>query len=214
MEIWLDTIDTLTIEKAHRAGILRGVTTTPAMLAAAAEPHETLKALLAAQPGPVAVEAGGDIVTQGKKLYEYSERIIVKVPVTESGLEAISTLAKAKVPVMASAIYHPTQALLAALAGATWVAPTFSRMLTSTDNPLALLEIVKNMATHYPFNTRLLAVHPKTIEQIRSCLAVGIEAITLREDLLKDLMETHELTAHAVEQSSEDWKKLLDKAWF
>jgi hypothetical protein len=44
---------------------------------------------------------------------------------------------------------------------------------------------------------------------------VGIEAITLREDVFRDLIETHELTAHAVEQYEEDWKKILaSQEWF
>jgi len=216
MQIWLDTIDLPTLEKAQRRGILHGVTTNPSMLTS--NPRETLTALLSAQPGPLAVEIAEAetalMVSQGKALYDFSPRIVVKVPVTERGLEALHSLSQAQVPVMASAIVQPTQALVAALGGANWVAPYFSRILKAGDNPLAQLEAVKKIIASYQMRTRILAVNPKTVEQIKSCAEIGIDAITIREDVFRDLIETHELTAHAIEQYDEDWKKIQSQQWF
>jgi TalC/MipB family fructose-6-phosphate aldolase len=154
------------------------------------------------------------MISQGKALYEFSPRIVVKVPVTERGLEAICSLSKDKIPVMASAVVHPTQALVASLSGAGWVAPYFSRIMKSGDNPLAQLEAVKKIISSYQMRTRILAVNPKTIEQIKSCAEIGIDAITIREDVFRDLIETHELTAQAVEQYDDDWKKIQAQPWF
>ncbi len=216
MQIWLDTIDLPTLEKAQRRGILHGVTTNPSMLVS--NPRETLTALLAAQPGPVAVEIAEDqvsaMVSQGKALHEFSPRIVVKVPVTERGFETLHFLSQAQVPVMASAIVQPTQALVAALGGAGWVAPYFSRILKAGDNPLAQLEAIKKIIALYQMRTRILAVNPKTIEQIKACAEIGIDAITIREEVFRDLIETHELTAHAIEQYDEDWKKIQAQQWF
>jgi len=216
MQIWLDTIDLPTLEKAQRRGILHGVTTNPSMLVS--NPRDTLKTLLSAQPGPVAVELFDDLVpsmiSQGKALYDFSPRIIVKVPVTEQGLEAIHSLTKDQIPVMASAVVQPTQALVAALAGAGWVAPYFSRIMKSGDNPLAQLEAVRKIISSYQMRTRILAVNPKTVEQIKSCAEIGIDAVTLRGDVFQDLIETHELTAQAIEQYADDWKKIQSQPWF
>ena len=216
MQIWLDTIDLPTLEKAQRYGILHGVTTNPAMLVS--NPRETLKTLLSAQPGPVAVEVFEDLVpsmvSQGKALYDFSSRIVVKVPVTERGLEAIYALSKDRIPVMASAIVQPTQALVATLAGAGWVALHFSRMMKAGDNPLAQIEAVKKIVLSYQMRVRILATNPKTVEQIKSCAEIGIDAITIREDVFKDLVETHELTAQIVEQYDDDWKKIQTQPWF
>lgn len=216
MQIWLDTIDLPTLEKAQRRGILHGVTTNPAMLTS--NPRETLTAILAAQPGPVAVEIVEAevpaMISQGKAIYEFSPRIVVKVPVTERGLEALHFLSQSQVPVMASAIVQPTQALVAALGGAGWVAPYFSRILKAGDNPLAQLEAIKKIIASYQMRTRILAVNPKTIEQIKACAEIGIDAITIREEVLRDLIETHELTSHAIEQYDEDWKKIQSQQWF
>jgi transaldolase len=216
MQIWLDTTDLPTLEKAQRRGILHGVTTNPSMLTS--NPRETLTAILAAQPGPVAVDIAEDqvsvMISQGKALYEFSPRIVVKVPVTERGFEALYFLSQAQVPVMASAIVQPTQALVAALGGAGWVAPYFSRILKAGDNPLAQLEAIKKFIASYQMRTRILAVNPKTIEQIKACAEIGIDAITIREEVLRDLIETHELTAHAIEQYDDDWKKIQSQQWF
>lgn len=212
MQIWLDTTDLPTLEKALRLGILHGVTTNPSMLVS--NPRDTLKALLAAQPGPVAVEVCEDMVSQGKALYDFSSRIIVKVPVTEQGIEAIHLLSKNQIPVMASAIVQPTQALVAALAGAGWAAPNFSRMMKAGDNPFAQIEAVKKIISSYQMRTRILAVNPKTVEQIKSSAEIGIDAITIRADVFRDLIETHELTAQVVEQYADDWKKILAQSWF
>ncbi len=216
MQIWLDTTDLPTLEKAHRRGILHGVTTNPAMLVSNA--RETLKTLLSAQPGPVAVEIfEGEVssmISQGKALHEFSPRIVVKVPVTERGFEALHSLSQAQIPIMASAIVQPTQALVAASAGANWVAPYFSRIMKAGDNPLAQLEAIKKLIDLYQMRTKILAVNPKTLEQIKSCAEIGIHAITIREDVFRDLIETHELTAHAIEQYDEDWKKIKSQQWF
>jgi transaldolase len=181
-------------------------------------PRDTLTALLSAQPGPVAVEVFEDLVpsmiSQGKALHEFSPRIVVKVPVTERGFEAICALAKDQIPVMASGIVQPTQALVAALGGAGWVSPYFSRIMKSGDNPLAQLEAVKKIISSYQMRTRILAVNPKTIEQIKSCAEIGIDAVTIREDVFRDLIETHELTAQAIEQYADDWKKIQAQPWF
>jgi len=216
MQIWLESIDIPMLEKAQKRGILHGVTTNPSMLVS--NPRDTLSALLSAQPGPVAVEVFEDLapsmISQGKALYEFSPRIVVKVPVTERGLEAIHSLSKDQIPVMASGIVQPTQALVAALGGAGWVAPYFSRFMKSGDNPLAQLEAVKKIILVYQMRTRILAVNPKTIEQIKSCAEIGIDAITIREDVFRDLIETHELTAQTIEQYADDWKKIQNQPWF
>jgi transaldolase len=210
MQIWLETTDLPTIEKAHKMGILHGISTTPAMLALAPNPKELISSLLTAQPGPVAVEITGSLISQGKALSEFSKRIVVKIPVTENAWEAIHTLSKSLVPVMASAIFHPTQALLASLAGAHYVAPNFSRILTTGDNPLSQLVVIKKME----LKSKIIAINPKTVEQIKGCAEIGLDGVTLRDDVFRDFTETHELTAQAVEQYDDDWGKIHAKQWF
>jgi len=212
MEFWLDTIDLSVIEKAVSMGLLHGVTTNPSLLSKAQNPLAAITSILNVQNGPLAVQVtestSKDMIAQGKKLRQTSSRIIVKVPVTCDGWEAIHILSKENIPVMATAIFHPAQALLAARAGASYVAPYFTRMLKAGDNPLVQIEAMKKMFDHYKLPTKILAANPKTVEQVRSCAELGIAAVTIREDLFADLTDTHELTAHAVEQFLDEWKSI------
>lgn len=212
MEIWLDTIDLATIEKALKMGLLHGVTTNPSILSKAENRQETVRAVLSAQPGPVTVQVVAldtpTMVEQGRKLRAFSPKIIVKVPVTAAGLEAIHILSKENIPVMGTVIFHPNQALLAAIAGASYVAPYFSRMQKSGDNPLIQIESMMKMMRQYQFKTKVLAASLKTTEQIRACAELGFHAVTVKEDLFGELVETHELTAFAVEQFQDEWGSL------
>lgn len=211
MEIWLDSVDLSVIEKATQIGVLHGITTNPSLLSEVPNPLSTLSSILNIQKGPVAVQVtektSTGMIEQGKKLHHISPRIIVKIPVTLEGWKAIRTLSNENIPVMATAVFQPTQALLAALSGAVYVAPYFSRMLKSGDNPLMQIEAIKKMFLNYKLSTKILAANPKTVEHVRSCAEIGIDALTIREDLFADLTDTHELTAYAVDQFLDEWSK-------
>jgi len=195
MKIWLETTDISLIKKGHKMGILHGVMTTPSKLT-----REAIEALLEAQPGPVAVDVMGDLVKEAHTLRKISDRIVIKIAVTEEAWESINFLSKEKIPVMATAIFLPTQALLAAMTGAAYIAPVFSRILKTGDHPLSQLEAMKKMIDYYELKTEITAAYPKSAEQIRLCGEAGINGISIREDVFKEITETYELTAGAVEQ--------------
>src|SRR5947209_968437 len=133
MDIWLDTSNIRMVQKAIRFGILAGVTTNPSIIAQSQRSlEEVLEDLLHYQEGPVTAqvvaEETREMVQQGQNLFAFSNRIIVKVPITKNGLEAIHLLSRQGIPTMATVLFSPRQALMAALAGANYVAPYLSRM--------------------------------------------------------------------------------------
>jgi len=133
MELWVDGIETAFVEHAKQLGILHGITTNPSILAQTDRPAEmVLQELLDKFPGPIAVQVtattAADMIEQGKILLDFSPRLIVKIPVTEQGLHAISRLTHHEIPTMATAIFEPTQAFLAAQAGASYLAPYFAHI--------------------------------------------------------------------------------------
>ena len=85
MQLWLDTIDPETIDEAHNLGLLHGVTTNPSILSQADEPLENiLDDLLNRQPGPITVQVTAsttpEMIEQAKDIYDYSQRLIIKIP--------------------------------------------------------------------------------------------------------------------------------------
>jgi transaldolase len=219
MEIWLDTINPAAIHQAKQLGMLHGVTTNPTILAKSRSSFEkTLQELLGAQRGPIAVQViatkADEIILQGERLYDFSQRIVVKIPVTKDGLEAIHHLSKHSIETMATAIFHPNQALLAAKAGASYMAPYFSRMEQGGNNAADHLKTILHMLTHYGLTTKVLVASLKDAEQVKLCGELGVHAITLKEDLFADFIKSHPLTDEVIGQFLEDWKQVKSAKLF
>lgn len=208
MDIWLDTTHIRTIQKAVRLGLLSGVTTNPALIAEAQEDLEkVLKDLLHHQEGPVTAQVVAqevdEMVQQGQCLFALSNRIIVKVPVTENGIEAIQLLSRQGIPTMATVLFTPQQALIAATAGANYVAPYLSRLEKGGGNPWAMLESTKRIFDHYRFKTKILGASISNVDQVIRCAEIGIYGVTLKEEIFNQLLGEHPLTQQGVRQFAE-----------
>lgn len=196
MKIWLDSDDLSLISK----GFHDGVVTNPKNLK---EAH--IKQLLEIQTGPVIVDVYSDFLEKGSQIAALSPRIILRIPATQESWSAIQTLSKDQIPVMVGAIFLPVHALLAARTGAAFASPHLSRMLKSGDRPFEQIDSIQKIVTNYKFSTQIMALHPKSLEQVRACAEIGLSGIILRDDLFKELFETHELSSFHVEQSLPDW---------
>ncbi|MDE3045480.1 MAG: fructose-6-phosphate aldolase [Verrucomicrobiota bacterium] len=211
MEIWLDTANLETIKRAQQMGFLYGVTTNPTVVAKSNEVLEDLlEKILALQGGPVTVqviatEASG-MIAQGKALYAFSPRIVVKVPVTAEGLNAIHALNKENIPTMATAVFESSQALLAASAGAHYVAPYFSRICEADIDGIQVLKTMLHLLRQYKFNAKLIAASLRTPEQVRECCEMGAHAVTLNEKVFADFIQDHPLTTQSVQRFAKDWE--------
>jgi len=210
MEIWLDTCDQETIETAQRLGILYGITTNPALLAQAKEDHDkVITRLLEAQEGPIAVQVTAwnaeDMIRQAVALRSLSDRIIVKIPVVQEGLAAMNDLVQKQIPVMATAVFDPNQALLAAIAGADYVAPYFGRMLDAGLEAHAALEAMAAIYQKNQFKTKLLAAALRTTDHITSCALLGIHAVTIKSKLFGEFIANNPSTLHSLREFAEEW---------
>ncbi len=213
MDIWLDTTNIGVIEKAVRLGLLYGITTNPSLIAyTKRDLEEVLEDLLDHQEGPVTAQVVAntvdDMVQQGQILYSFSNRIIVKVPITEKGLEAIHLLSRQGIPTMATAIFHSRQAFLAATAGADYVAPYLSRLENEGKDPWALLSSIWQIFTTFKLNTKILVASIKNVDQIIRCAEMGMHAVTIKDALFEQFIENDHMTDQAMSQFAEDWKSV------
>ena len=213
MDIWLDTTHIRTIHKAVRCGLLSGVTTNPTLIAQAqCNLEEILENLLHHQEGPVTAqvvaEETSEIVQQGQSLYDLSNRLVIKIPLTKNGLEALQLLSRQGIPTMATAIYHPRQALMAALAGADYVAPYLGRLKNEGGDPWTMLKMIVHIFQTYNLKTRILGASLNTVEDVMHCAEMGIYGVTIKDELFEKLIETDPLTLKAVEQFANDWKNV------
>lgn len=211
MKIWLDTANIQAIEKAHQMGLLFGVTTNPSIVAASGRDFlDLLGQLLSLQNGPVTAQVVADttaeMVDQARMLHSFSSRLVIKIPATEMGFEAIHTLTKEGISTMATVIFKPHQALLAALAGADYVAPYINRMANAGIDPEKALASMTQMFRQHGLKTKILGASIKTIEQVIMCAEMGIHGVTLSDEMFNKLIADEPLTSHAVQQFAENWK--------
>jgi transaldolase len=213
MDIWLDTTNIRTVQKAVRFGLLSGVTTNPTLIAQSKRDlEEVLEDLLHYQEGPVTAQVVTDdvneMVQQGQSLYSLSNRLIINVPLTKNGLEAIHLLSRQGIPTMGTVIFQPRQALMAALAGADYVAPYLGRLEKAGGDPWIMLKSILRIFQTYRLNTKILGASLQTIEQVIQCAEIGIHGVTVKDDLFEKLIETDGMTLQGVEQFAKDWQNI------
>lgn len=209
MELWLDTIDKAAIIEAKESGLLFGITTNPSIASKADQPLEDLlEELLYLQPGPVAVQVTArntsEMVEQAKDLYDFSDRLIVKIPVTPEGIKAISNLAHIGIPTMATAIFESLQGFLAAQAGADYAAPYVEHI---GDKRLEVLKTFQTLLDTYLLPTKIIAAALVSTDQVVQCLELGVAAITLKESIFYGCYQPPAKTLEYLTKIEGDWQK-------
>lgn len=210
MEIWLDSSDVQLASYANGLAILQGVTTNPTILSLAkVSPQELIGQLLDAQRGSVAVQLLADDVKemykQAKILAAISDRILVKIPVTQNGIRAIYALSQEGIPTLATAIFTLQQALLAFKAGASYLAPYLGRIADTGKNPVQVLSQMHSMKLHYGFSGKIMGAGIRELAAAIACIEIGICAVTLSEKVFTEFVQDYEPTLLSLEKFSADW---------
>ena len=123
MKIFLDTADIEEIRTVHRWGVLDGVTTNPTLFAKTSGMtyEEVLQEICKITSGPVSAEVVAEdvegMLEEGRKFAKLARNIVVKVPMSEEGLEAMSRFAEEGIKTNCTLIFTANQGLLAAKAG-------------------------------------------------------------------------------------------------
>lgn len=204
MEIWLDTIDLEIIADAVKTGIISGITTNPSILSYAKDPFETIKRLLDLQPGPVAVQVTSqDVENMTEEAYAISSlspRMIVKIPVNYNGLLAMKALKG--IPILGTTILYPSQALLARQHELDYIAPYFSHMGENAQETLKkMIELLNGS------KTKTLVASIKEVDHVVACALLGAEAVTIKSDLYRKLVENQASIGKFLEKFDSDWKQ-------
>ena len=219
MKLFIDTANLDAIREGVKYYPLIGVTTNPTLLSReGGDPVETLKAIRAII-GPDRELHVQVTETEADKMIEEARAIVallgentfIKVPVGEVGLQVTAALAALGIGVTETAIFTAGQALLAARAGASYVAPYVNRL----DNILAdgvsvVRDIADNFAVH-DIETEVLAASFKSPEQVIRVALAGGHTATLPPDVLKGLL-SHPLTGAAIDSFAGDWNRTYSRA--
>ena len=208
----LDTADLAAIRHCNEFYPLSGVTTNPSIIAKQKTDFwplvEEIRAIIGKEKMlhvQVTEKRAEDIVLEAKLLKErLGGAFYAKIPISEEGLKATMMLDKIGIKVTMTAIFSPAQAMLAAEAGASFVAPYVNRL----DNIIAdgtgvVAEIVEEFNKHGLFTT-VLAASFKNAEQVHRCALCGCHSVTVPADILRSLISLP-MTDNAIAGFERDW---------
>jgi len=211
MELYLDTANVAEVERLARIFPIAGVTTNPSIVAASKEPIWDVLLRLQNVIGEEGIlfaqtmsrDAQG-MVEEAKRLNNAVPGLVVKIPVTSEGLAAIKMLKKEGITTLGTAVYSASQGLLAALAGAKYIAPYVNRIDAQGGDGIRTVQELQTLLELHAPNSMILAASFKTPRQALDCLLAGCEAITLPLDVAQQMLNTPAVES-AIEKFEQDW---------
>ncbi|MFC0225878.1 fructose-6-phosphate aldolase [Serratia aquatilis] len=212
MELYLDTADVSAVKRLARVLPLHGVTTNPSIVAKEGKSiWEVLPALRDALGGTgklfaqvMASDAEG-MIAEAVLLNQRVPGLVVKIPTTAEGLAAIKKLKSMSIPTLGTAVYGAGQGLLAALAGAEYVAPYVNRLDAQGGDGIEMVHELQQLLMMHAPHAKVLAASFKTPRQALECLLAGCQSITLPVDVAEQFITTPAVQA-AVEKFEQDWQ--------
>jgi transaldolase len=211
MKIFIDTGNLKEIEALVPLGIIDGVTTNPSLMAKeGGDPKQILKKICDLVQGPVSGEVVATdyegMVREGRDLAQISEHIVVKVPFTQHGVRACKTLSGEGLRVNVTLVFSPTQALIAAKVGATFVSPFVGRLDDIATSGMALIEQIVEIYDNYDYATEVLVASVRGPQHIVEAAQMGADVCTCPAKVIEQMFN-HPLTDSGLERFLKDWEK-------
>lgn len=213
MMILLDTANIEDIKKGIEYYPISGVTTNPTIIAK--EKTDFLRLVkdiksIVGNNRSLHVQTLGlkaeDIIKEGLYLTEtLGENVYIKVPVIPEGIKAMKTLHEKGVKITATAVLTPQQGLIAAKAGASFIAPYVNRIDNISGNGINVVSEIAKLIEIHNLNSKILAASFRNVEQVHKSSLAGAQSVTIPLNILEDVIY-HPLTDSSVEGFVKDWE--------
>ena len=213
MKIFLDTADTKLIHDAYLTGLIDGVTTNPTLIMKSGrDPEEVYTELRNIGLNDISMEVVGDgptMVVEGRRLAKvFGQCATIKVPCTPDGLFACRELSRELIRVNVTLIFSPTQAILAAKAGATYVSPFVGRVDDNSFGGLCLIKDIANIYTKQNWKrTEILGASIRNVRDVGRAFEYGANICTIPPAVFNK-MYNHILTEKGLELFDRDWAEV------
>ena len=210
MKFFIDTAVLDEIHEAHEMGVLDGVTTNPSLMrkAGARDFHAHIHEICEMVDGDVSAEVVAvtydEILAEGRELAAIHENVVVKVPLILDGIKAIRTLDEEGIRTNCTLCFSPTQALIAAKAGATYISPFIGRLDDISTSGMALIRSIVAIYDQYGYETEVLAASIRHPMHVVEAAEAGADVATMPLDVIKQLLK-HPLTDAGLAKFLSDW---------
>lgn len=218
MKFFIDTANVNEIREANDMGIICGVTTNPSLIAKEGRDFtQVIQEIADIVDGPISGEVKATTTTaegmiaEGREIAKIHSNMVVKIPMTKEGLKAIRVLSAEGIKTNCTLIFSPTQALLAARAGATYVSPFLGRLDDISTAGLKLIEDITCMFSKYDdISTQIICASVRNPMQIVECAKYGADIATAPFKVLMQMM-CHPLTDQGIEKFKADYQAVFGK---
>lgn len=214
MEIFLDTADINQIRERWDTGLITGITTNPTLAKKVGRPYRTvIEEICEEFPelNSISVEIPGntyeELMQNFPMMGNIHGAVTLKLPCTRAGLKVCKHASDNGVPTNVTLVFSAAQAVLVALAGATYISPFVGRM---NDNSLSGVELVRAIGGLYKSNgvqTKVLAASLRDAHHVSRSLLYGADVVTLPPSTF-DKMYDHVLTREGLSIFDEDFKSV------
>src|SRR3954471_29449 len=211
MKLFLDTADIDEIRVAARWGVLDGVTTNPSLYAKVGGSYEDiLREICDITPGPVSAEVVAEdadgMLREGRAFAKLAPNIVVKVPMSEEGLEAMSRFAAEGIKTNCTLIFTANQGLLAAKAGASLLSPFVGRLDDINQDGMIVIRELSEIVAIHELDTEVLAASIRNSLHMTQAALAGAHIATLPFKVLQQMVH-HPLTDKGIVTFRQDWDK-------
>lgn len=211
MKFFIDTANLEEIKSAAAMGVLDGVTTNPSLAARETAPYkEILAEICKVVSGPVSAEVistdHDGMIKEADELIKIADNIVIKIPTILEGLKAIKTLSSRDIKTNATLVFSPSQALLVAKAGASYVSPFIGRLDDISTQGMDLIEQIVTIYNNYVIETEVLVASVRHPLHVVDAALLGADVVTMPYKVIGQLIK-HPLTDIGLEKFISDYKK-------
>ena len=212
MKLFVDTGRVEEVRKVAEWGIVDGVTTNPSLIAQAGRGFkETVLEICSILPnGSISAEVVGttveEILREGREIASWSPNIVVKVPMTPAGIAATRQLTREGIRVNMTLVFSPTQALLAAKAGASYISVFVGRVDDVSSEGMRTIEDAVQIVENYGFDSEVLVASIRHPMHVVEAARLGAHIATMPFKVMEQLFQ-HPLTDIGLKRFLDDWNK-------
>ena len=213
MRIFLDTANIDEIRQAAKLGVISGITTNPSLVAK--EKREDMKAVIqeisSIIDGPISAEVLSlepeAMIREAREVSSWSPNVVVKIPISASWLEAISVLSKERIKTNLTLCFSLNQALLGAIAGATYVSPFVGRLDDIGHDGMQLVSEIVEMFDRYELPAQVIAASIRHPLHVIVAAQAGAHVATIPYAVLMQMIK-HPLTDIGISRFAQDWQSI------
>ncbi|NBC85657.1 MAG: fructose-6-phosphate aldolase [Bacteroidetes bacterium] len=211
MKFFVDTANLEEIREANDMGVLDGVTTNPSLVKKEGniDFHEHVFTICDIVDGDVSAEVTATefdgMMGEARTLAQIADNVVVKIPLIKEGIKALKACSEEGIRTNCTLCFSPTQALIAAKAGANYISPFIGRIDDISSNGMELIEEICQIYDNYGFETEVLAASIRHPTHVKRAALAGADVATMPFDTMMKLLN-HPLTDRGLERFLDDWE--------